>query len=230
VIQVSYLFGSHEWIQTTAEHSYAEYARRGFFELCGLVSIVIPMLLLFDWILTEVPKHDKKFFQWLSGGLVCQLFVIIFSALHRMSLYMEQYGLTQLRVYVAVFLVWLFGALIWFLFTIFRGQQPRFIQGITYYGLAGVFVLFLVNPDYQIMNYNVNRAAELENFDAAYAQGLSLDAVPALERLDGEEGSEYVNSLIQEIEPRFRNRTENIPLLSMTWSRYRARAHLMENE
>ena len=27
LIQISYLFGSHEWIQTTADHSYAEYAR-----------------------------------------------------------------------------------------------------------------------------------------------------------------------------------------------------------
>jgi hypothetical protein len=228
VIQISYLFGSHEWIQTTAEHSYAEYARRGFFELCTLVAIVIPMLLFFDWVLADVSKHVKRIFQWLSAGLIAQLFIVIFSALHRMSLYMEQYGLTQLRVYVALFLLWLSGALIWFVFTILRGQQPKFVRGMTYYGMAGLFVLFMINPDYHIMRYNLNRAIEPKEFDIYYAQGLSLDAVPALVQPIQNSNSKSLSSVQDVLKYRFARRTENLPIRSLTWSRYRARNLLLD--
>ena len=143
---------------------------------------------------------------------------------------MDQYGLTQLRVYVAVFLVWLSGALVWFMVTIFRGHQPKFIQGITYYGLAGLFALFVINPDYRIMRYNVDRAVEQGKFDMSYAQGLSLDAVPALPESFRNEDLEFTTFLLKGLESSFERRVENIPLLSMTWSRYRARAHLFDSE
>jgi len=223
-LQISYLFGGHDWIRNTTGQTYAEYARRGFFELCALVALVIPLLLFFDWILMKHSPESKKIFRLLSAGLVGQLFVIIFSALHRMLLYMDQYGLTQLRVYVALFLFWLFGALVWFLVTVSKGQQPRFIQGTVYYALAGIFALFLINPDYQIMRYNVHRAIDQGEFDSEYAGRLSLDAAPAITQIRDLEISATVKNQLLDTQYDFKHRAENFPLLAATWSRYRAQS------
>ena len=48
-VQLRYLFGGAELVEVTAGLTYAEYARRGFFELVAASALVLPILLLADW-------------------------------------------------------------------------------------------------------------------------------------------------------------------------------------
>src|SRR3712207_1338717 len=52
-VQVRYLFGGAERVVETAGLTYAEYARRGFFELVTVTALVLPLLLLAHWFLRD---------------------------------------------------------------------------------------------------------------------------------------------------------------------------------
>jgi hypothetical protein len=102
-VQVRYLFGGAERIVSTAGLTYAEYARRGFFELVTVTAIALPTLLLAHWLLRADDRRGERTFGILAGTLVALHFVVMASALQRMYLYVDEYALTQLRFYVTAF-------------------------------------------------------------------------------------------------------------------------------
>ena len=104
------------------------------------------------------------------------------SALLRMRLYQQAYGLTELRLYTTAFMGWLALVFVWFLATVLRGRRDRFAFGALVAAFAVLLLLDGLNPDALIVRTNVNRAgaAATDNFDERYASGLSADAVPAL--------------------------------------------------
>ncbi|MDQ3317939.1 MAG: DUF4173 domain-containing protein [Actinomycetota bacterium] len=97
-VQAGYLFGGAVRVAATAGLTYAEYARRGFFELVAVTALVIPVLLLADWLLRVEAPINRRIFHALSGTTVALLSVIVVSALHRMYLYQQEFGLTVSRV------------------------------------------------------------------------------------------------------------------------------------
>ena len=50
-VQVRYFFGGSALVQATTGLTYADYARRGFFELVTVATLVLPLLLLTHWLL-----------------------------------------------------------------------------------------------------------------------------------------------------------------------------------
>lgn len=102
------------------------------------------------------------------------------SALQRMRLYTETFGLTELRLYTTAFMVWLFAVFAWLAFTVLRGQRDRFAFGVFVAGLAVVIGLNAMNPDGFIVERNVAIADDGRSFDSEYALSLSADSVPAL--------------------------------------------------
>ena len=53
IVQFRYLFGGRDLVQQSANLTYAEYARHGFFELVAVAALTLPLLLLGDWLLRE---------------------------------------------------------------------------------------------------------------------------------------------------------------------------------
>jgi hypothetical protein len=113
---------------------------------------------------------------------------VIASALQRMLLYQQEFGLTQLRVYTTVFMAWMGAVLIWYALTVLAGRRPRFAFGAVAAGYLSLLVLLALNPDDLIVRTNIARASEGKRIDARYLSTLSDDAVPALleglDRLD----------------------------------------------
>ena len=180
VVQFRYFFGGGSLVQASTGLTYAEYARRGFFELVMVAALVLPLLLLADWLRRrERPLHDRLF-RVLAGAQVALLFVIMASAAQRMRLYQEAYGLTELRLYTIVFMGWLAVVFAWFIATVLRGRRDRFAFGAMIAAFVAVAALHLLNPDALIVRTNAARAAAGRSFDARYATSLSADAVPAL--------------------------------------------------
>ena len=188
VIQLRYLFGGAELVQGATGLTYAEYARRGFFELVTASALVLPILLAAEWALRREPHAAQRAFRYLAGLLLVLLAVVMASALRRMQLYVDEFGLSEIRLYSSAFMVYLAGVFVWFGWTALRGRPRRFAFGALVQGFAVLAGLHLLNPDAFIVRTNLERPAAHRPFDAAYAASLSADAVPtllaALPRLD----------------------------------------------
>jgi hypothetical protein len=183
IVQFRYLFGADTLVQITPDLTYAEYARRGFFELVFAVVLVVPVLLAADWLLDRRIRRDALVFRGLAGVQIGLVLAITASALHRLRLYHASYGLTESRFYAMVLLIWIGAMLVWLAATVLRGRRDSFAFGTLASGLATVALLFVINPDAVIARANVARMASADapvRFDVAYATSLSADAVPVL--------------------------------------------------
>jgi hypothetical protein len=183
IVQFRYLFGGDALVQVTPDLTYAEYARRGFFELVFAVVLVVPVLLAADWLLARERSRDHLVFRGLAGVQIGLVLAITASAFQRLRLYHASYGLTESRFYAMVLLIWIGGMLLSLGATVLRGRRDWFAFGALASGLATVAVLFIVNPDANIARTNVARMSSADasvRFDVAYATSLSADAVPVL--------------------------------------------------
>jgi hypothetical protein len=183
IVQFRYLFGGDALVQVTPDLTYAEYARRGFFELVFAVVLVVPVLLAADWLLARARTRDDLVFRVLAGVQIALVLAITASALYRLSLYHASYGLTEDRFYAMVLLLWIGAMLLWFAATVLRGRRDSFAFGALVAGLSTVVLLFVINPDAIVARTNVARMSSAdgpERFDVVYAASLSADAVPVL--------------------------------------------------
>jgi hypothetical protein len=180
LVQIKYFFGGAALVKAVTDLTYAEYARRGFFELVTVATLVLPMLLGAHWLLRKDNPAHERIFRALASVQIVLLFVIMASAVGRMRLYQSEYGQTELRVYTTAFMGWLALIFIWFALTVLRGERERFACGALVTAFLMVGLLHVINPDALIVRTNMSLAQSGHNFDAAYAASLSADAVPAL--------------------------------------------------
>jgi len=180
VIQLRYLFGGADLIAAATGLTYAEYARRGFFELVTASGLVLPLLAGADWVVRNESRVHQRTFRQLAIVLLLLLAVVMASALARMRLYVGAFGLSEIRVYSTAFMLYLAGVFAWFTWTTLRGQRRRFAFGALVQGFAMLGVLHLANPDALIVRTNLARPAAERPFDGWYAASLSADAVPVL--------------------------------------------------
>jgi hypothetical protein len=227
VVQVRYLFGGAETVISTAGLTYAEYARRGFFELVTVTALGLPTLLLAHWLLNTNSRGERAF-RVLAGILVGLLFVVMASALQRMYLYVDEYGLTELRLYATIFMAWLAVLLAWLIVTVLRGRPDRFAFGALVTAFSAILAVNAINPDALVARTNLDRMEEGKRFDVHYLASLSADAVPvivrALPAMDERE-RRTVESELHDSDRWSLDRTD-----WRTWNLSRSRArHLIEN-
>ena len=177
-VQFRYLFGGRALVESRTHLTYAEYARHGFFELVAVAALVLPLLLLADWALRRERRRDHAVFAGLAATLVLLLLAVVASALERLWIYQQEYGLTELRVYATGLVLWLGVVLLWFCVTVLRSRRRSFAVGALVTGFAAVAALNVVNPDALIARTNVARP----RVDVGYLARLSDDATPTLLR------------------------------------------------
>ncbi len=233
IVQFRYLFGADTLVQVTPDLTYADYARRGFFELVFAVVLVVPVLLAADWLLDRRAARDAVVFRALAGLQIGLVLAIAASALQRLRLYDESYGLTESRLYAMVLLIWIGAMLVWLAATVLRGRRDSFAFGTLASGLATVALLFVINPDAVVVRANVARTTSADApvpFDAAYAaRSESADAVPllidALARLPPDVQCPIARNVLRRWPP---DRAPSIR--SWSWSAARASAAVREHE
>ena len=179
-VQLRYLFGGAALVGVTPGLTYAQYARRGFFELATVSALVLPLLFGTHWLLRDQTPRAKGIFRMVAGIQVALVFAIMGSAAERLRLYQQAYGLTELRIYTMAFMAWLAVVFLWLVLTVFRDRRERFTFGAVAAGFAAIMVLHAINPDALIVRANARRALEGRPFDAGYVRYLSADAVPTL--------------------------------------------------
>lgn len=178
-IQFAYLFGGSSFILPSS-YTYAEYARRGFFELV-VVSIINFAILIFG--IVFVKKDNKKIFTAIRTFLtllVVFTFVLLASAFYRMLVYEQAYGFTYLRVFVQTFMIMLFFLFIVNIVYIWYPRLP-IIKSYFIISLAVYIIMNFANVDVIIAKNNINRYYETGQIDMRYLKGLSYNAVPEME-------------------------------------------------
>ena len=182
IVQIPYLFGGMDLVQTTPGFKLAEYARRGFGELVAVSALVLPILLLSHWLLRKDKPLNERIYRVLAGVQMALLFVIMVSATQRLLLLTGNlgYGLTTGRLYPMMFMILLALVFAWFAMTVFRGMRQQFAWGALWLGLFMLATLHVLNPDDFIVRTNVRLMNEGRSFDARYNSNLSADGVPAL--------------------------------------------------
>jgi len=182
-VQLTVLFGGERHVLRTAGLTYAEYARRGFWQLLVVTALTLGVLAVAGrWAPRDNPR-DRLLIRVLLGGLAALCLVIVASALLRMHTYEEAYGFTRLRVLVSACVLWLGSVLVMVLAAGVRLRAGWLPQAAIGSGVAALIGLAMLNPDQFIADRNVTRYAETGRIDVAYLSGLSADAVPALDRL-----------------------------------------------
>jgi hypothetical protein len=180
VFQARALFGGAAYVESTVGLTYAEYARRGFFELLTVTALVLVVLLLADHLLDRRSLGADRRFRLTGWMLVILLGVLMLSALQRMWVYVSYFGLSDTRLYATAGMAWVGVALAWFGATILRGRRSRFGVGLLVASVCWVVALNLLDPEAVVVRVNLARALAGAEFDIPYHAGLSADAVPSL--------------------------------------------------
>ncbi|HWQ77767.1 MAG TPA: DUF4173 domain-containing protein [Anaerovoracaceae bacterium] len=190
--QTSYLFSAfNDSLPQTL--TYAEYARRGFFELCAVSGINFAVIAAAHLI---TKRDNIKILRGETAALCIFTVALIVTAMSKMGMYIGYYGLTRLRVYTSWFMIVLLFLFIIILFRQFKGFNGTRIAA------AGCICLFMAlcygNVDGVIAKYNIDRyqAGTLESLDLDALTALSDAAVPYLYELYQEtDDSEIKNDL-----------------------------------
>lgn len=179
LVQVTYLFGGSEQV-TSSGLRYADYARKGFFELIAVATIAGALL----WTIGKsfVGKNAAllKRFKVLSTLLIAEVLIIMLSAHIRLSLYEEAYGFTVLRLLSHLFIVWLgISLLLLGSFILRQEKESQFALRLFINVIAFFALLNLINPDALIARQNIERYQSSGKLDISYLTTLSEDALSA---------------------------------------------------
>lgn len=181
-VQFAYLFGGERQISLEG-YTYAEYARRGFFELVAVAVLTFALVMWLNWLTRRENKRQLRLFNWLGSGMVALVLVLLASAWQRMRLYELTFGYTELRLQVYVFMAWLAVALLWFLLTLWAQRRAYHVAiGLIVSAIGFLVTLNALNPDALIVRHNLNHYRETGELDAVYLSTLSDDALPELLR------------------------------------------------
>jgi hypothetical protein len=183
LIQSAYLFGGADHITSTG-YTYAQYARKGFFELIAVAVISLLLVGAIRKLTLFRTMGQTMAFKWLSGVLALEVLVIMFSAHKRLGLYEDAYGFTTLRLLSHLFIGWLAYAFGQLLYHIVRDKRDSsyafqlFVSALCFLALVNV-----INPDRFIARRNIQRFNATGKIDTAYLKDLSEDAIPAIAQL-----------------------------------------------
>lgn len=213
-VQVRVLFGGAAYVQATTGLGYGDYARQGFVQLLVVAALTLALIAF-------AARRRDRTVRALLGALCLLTLVVLLSAYRRLDLVEQAYGFTRVRYAGHAIVLWLaavFGLVLLGGWRRTIGRRvPRVAVTVT---LAGALVFSLSNPDGRIAQRAVDRAAAGGPLDVSYLDGLSADALPALERLSREQRELVVPALRERL-----RRPDGVAGLNLS----RARARGAEN-
>lgn len=176
LLQISYFLLGDSIIQTH-DFTYAEYAKKWYYEL-WLISIICYGVIYLLYVKTiNLEKNTKKFLQ----ALIFCILIFIFLAIHRLYLYENAYGLTLLRWYGFAILGFLFLVflLLWYLIEKWKTMKT-FQTGVLVLIIFIQIISNVFNPENFIANINLkngNYNNDYSKFDRIYVSRLWVDAL-----------------------------------------------------
>lgn len=151
-VQAGYLFGAF-FDRLPAGFTAAEYARRGFFELCAVAMLNFGLLLAVN-VLCKGKPQKRPLLRGLTAALMASNLLFVLVGASKMEMYVTRFGLTEKRILSSWFMLVLAAVSVLALLAVFRGLD--WIRLGTF-AAAGLFLaLCLCQP--QALAYRVNLA------------------------------------------------------------------------
>ena len=172
VVQIIYLFMNSAGLPD--DMTYAEYARRGFFQLLFVAVVNVCIVLIFNAIFRKSVVLKTV----LVVMCICTYIMIASSAV-RLSMYIKEYALTYLRINTIWALVVTSIVMLGVIISLFWRNMPLFR-----YIFLTVMVMFtlyaFVRPGAVISKYNISQAHSGKEVDLEYVMDIGSDGVPYL--------------------------------------------------
>jgi len=197
ITQAPYYIAAFRGVIPEGWESYAEFARRGFFELIA-ISVLNSIFIAFSHLfITGIGKNAKHFKLLIIILSLCSLFLAA-TAAARLILYVDRFGLTFMRVLPSVFML--------FLTIVFIGVMVKQFKRISIMRLAAftgallICLLFIVNIEGIIAGYNADRYLDgtLEEFDTSVLWDAGAAGIPAAVRVLKESDDPLLRSEIRD--------------------------------
>ena len=181
----------------------AEYARRGFFEMCAIVAINLLLIVLAVGLCRKNGGKLPGAVKGLALFLCLFSLVLVATALSKMVLYMRSFGLTRLRVLTSAFMLFLAVVVVAEALRLFVKKVPAAQLAVTL-GAAILIALSLLNVDGLVARYNVEawRSGRLDSLDMKTICELGDGAVPTLAELAGEKDETISAAAAEELDDR----------------------------
>ena len=196
----------------------AEYARRGFFEMCAIVAINLGLIILAVGLCRKAEGQIPAAVKALALFLCLFSLILVATALSKMVLYMRSLGLTRLRLLTSAFMIFLALVVIAKALQLFARKVPVAQLAVTL-GAAILIALSLANVDGLVARYNVDawRTGRLDSLDMDTICELSDGATPVLVELAEEQDEEISAAAVKEL----RQRLVNCGFAEWDWDRER---------
>ncbi len=104
--QAKYLFSACVGILPES-FTYAEYARQGFFELCGITAFNVLLLFLMNTFARTITRENKVL-SVINIVFSMVTILLLVTAMSKLGMYIVVYGFTIKRIQASVFMIWLF--------------------------------------------------------------------------------------------------------------------------
>ncbi|MEV4879557.1 DUF4153 domain-containing protein [Streptomyces cyaneofuscatus] len=221
-LQLVVLLGGYDKVREKTGLDHAEYARQGFWQLLWATLLTLLVIALALRWAPRGGSRDRTLVRAVLGTLCVLTLVVVASALRRMDLYVEEYGLTRLRISVAAMELWL--GVVFVLILAAGVFGARFLpRAIAVSAAAAVLAFGAISPDAVVAEQNVQRFEDdRTSIDIDYLKDLSADAVPALDKLPEPQRSCSLRVIQSEL------RGSDSPWYATSWGEARAEAILRE--
>ena len=152
--QTPYFFSAFTGRRPAGWLLYAQYARQGFFELCGIAAVNLVIITAGN-VTCRKSRDDSRQLKAFNISLAVITLVLIATAFSKMAMYIGVYGLTMPRLLPCVFMVLMAAVFV----ALIALQKWRFsiVRFALVTGSVMLCVLFLSNPDALVVRYNTNR-------------------------------------------------------------------------
>lgn len=221
-VQLAVLFGGYDKVLEHTGLTYAEYARQGFWQLLVVTLLTLLVIALALRWAPRGGRSDRVLVRSVLGALCALTLVVVASALRRMDLYIDVFGLTRLRVSVTAMELWLGVVIVLIMAAGAVGTARWLPRAVGASAVAGVLAFGLLSPDGLVAEQNVQRYATSKKLDVIYLRQLSADAVPALDALPEPVRSCALRDIAKEL------RAEDTPWYATSFGELRARRLLEE--
>ncbi|OIK15015.1 hypothetical protein BIV60_10820 [Bacillus sp. MUM 116] len=175
VVQFKYLFSG----TLKGEFTYAEYARKGFFELLFVSLINLSITIIVVNFVNRTTKVTKLLTQLLLTILILSSGVMLLSASMRLSIYEEAYGFSFIRVLSHSFMIFLAVIFVYTLIKIWIEKLSLFhfyfITALVYYSAINIIDLNQI-----VVKQNIARYEQTGKIDVHYLNNLSSTGVLGL--------------------------------------------------
>ncbi|MCL2226678.1 MAG: DUF4173 domain-containing protein [Oscillospiraceae bacterium] len=179
--QLPYFFSAFTGSKPDGWLTYSEFARRGFFELCGIAAINLTLLTISNLCSKKV-RAESQILKIFNIALAILTLVLIATAFSKMALYIGVFGLTMRRLLPCIFMV--FMAAVFVALIALQKWDFSIVRFSLVVGSAMIVALCLSNPDAMVVRYNTGRylSGTLREYDMEIVRRSGVAGVlPAIE-------------------------------------------------